>query len=63
MGGQVPPSSTSYILLPLETATGIPPGSILLNPHTGQSSPVLLGTHFIKALFFGLIIEICCKVS
>ncbi|ERE76595.1 cAMP-regulated phosphoprotein 21 [Cricetulus griseus] len=36
MGGQVPPSSTSYILLPLETATGIPPGSILLNPHTGQ---------------------------
>ncbi|XP_073930239.1 cAMP-regulated phosphoprotein 21 isoform X3 [Castor canadensis] len=36
MGGQVPPSSTSYILLPLEAATGIPPGSILLNPHTGQ---------------------------
>eukprot|EP00072_Mus_musculus_P067388 XP_017169151.1 PREDICTED: cAMP-regulated phosphoprotein 21 isoform X22 [Mus musculus] len=36
MGGQVPPSSTSYILLPLESATGIPPGSILLNPHTGQ---------------------------
>ncbi|XP_052578498.1 cAMP-regulated phosphoprotein 21 isoform X4 [Peromyscus californicus insignis] len=36
MGGQVTPSSTSYILLPLETATGIPPGSILLNPHTGQ---------------------------
>ncbi|XP_075820468.1 cAMP-regulated phosphoprotein 21 isoform X4 [Microtus pennsylvanicus] len=36
MGAQVPPSSTSYILLPLETATGIPPGSILLNPHTGQ---------------------------
>nr|XP_044992677.1 cAMP-regulated phosphoprotein 21 isoform X9 [Jaculus jaculus] len=34
MGGQVPPSSTSYILLPLEAATGIPPGSILLNPHT-----------------------------
>ncbi|KAM7063560.1 cAMP-regulated phosphoprotein 21 isoform 11-T19 [Molossus nigricans] len=36
MGGQVGPSSTSYILLPLEAATGIPPGSILLNPHTGQ---------------------------
>ncbi|XP_014645913.1 PREDICTED: cAMP-regulated phosphoprotein 21 isoform X7 [Ceratotherium simum simum] len=34
MGGQVAPSSTSYILLPLEAATGIPPGSILLNPHT-----------------------------
>ncbi|XP_062970997.1 cAMP-regulated phosphoprotein 21 isoform X4 [Cynocephalus volans] len=36
MGSQVTPSSTSYILLPLEAATGIPPGSILLNPHTGQ---------------------------
>ncbi|XP_058405324.1 cAMP-regulated phosphoprotein 21 isoform X11 [Diceros bicornis minor] len=36
MGGQVAPSSTSYILLPLEAAAGIPPGSILLNPHTGQ---------------------------
>ncbi|XP_070311481.1 cAMP-regulated phosphoprotein 21 isoform X14 [Odocoileus virginianus] len=36
MGGQVAPSSASYILLPLEAATGIPPGSILLNPHTGQ---------------------------
>ncbi|XP_045435330.1 cAMP-regulated phosphoprotein 21 isoform X11 [Pipistrellus kuhlii] len=36
MGGQVGPGSTSYILLPLEAATGIPPGSILLNPHTGQ---------------------------
>ncbi|KAM5280377.1 cAMP-regulated phosphoprotein 21 isoform 13-T13 [Ctenodactylus gundi] len=36
MGGQVPSNSTSYILLPLEAATGIPPGSILLNPHTGQ---------------------------
>ncbi|XP_067837354.1 cAMP-regulated phosphoprotein 21-like isoform X8 [Heptranchias perlo] len=35
MGGQVAPTNTSYILLPLE-ATGIPPGSILLNPHTGQ---------------------------
>ncbi|XP_048385495.1 cAMP-regulated phosphoprotein 21-like isoform X6 [Stegostoma tigrinum] len=35
MGGQVTPTNTSYILLPLE-ATGIPPGSILLNPHTGQ---------------------------
>ncbi|XP_041119815.1 R3H domain-containing protein 1-like isoform X10 [Polyodon spathula] len=28
-------ASTSYYLLPLE-ATGIPPGSILINPHTGQ---------------------------
>ncbi|XP_007517109.2 cAMP-regulated phosphoprotein 21 isoform X6 [Erinaceus europaeus] len=36
MGGQVAPSSTSYILLSLEAAAGIPPGSILLNPHTGQ---------------------------
>ncbi|XP_006869232.1 PREDICTED: cAMP-regulated phosphoprotein 21-like isoform X2 [Chrysochloris asiatica] len=36
MAAQVTPSSTSYILLPLEAATGIPPGSILLNPHTGQ---------------------------
>ncbi|XP_069862672.1 cAMP-regulated phosphoprotein 21 isoform X3 [Dipodomys merriami] len=36
IGGQVPHSSTSYILLPLEAATGIPPGSLLLNPHTGQ---------------------------
>ncbi|KAK2506487.1 hypothetical protein MC885_011728, partial [Smutsia gigantea] len=36
MGGQVAPTSTSYILLPLEAATGILPGSILLNPHTGQ---------------------------
>ncbi|XP_045713046.1 cAMP-regulated phosphoprotein 21 isoform X5 [Phyllostomus hastatus] len=36
MGSQVGSSSTSYILLPLEAATGIPPGSILLNPHTGQ---------------------------
>ncbi|CAN8184537.1 unnamed protein product [Coccothraustes coccothraustes] len=35
MSGQVAPSNTSYIILPLETA-GIPPGSILLNPHTGQ---------------------------
>ncbi|XP_019502784.1 PREDICTED: cAMP-regulated phosphoprotein 21 isoform X7 [Hipposideros armiger] len=36
MGGQVGAGNTSYILLPLEAATGIPPGSILLNPHTGQ---------------------------
>ncbi|XP_039699334.1 cAMP-regulated phosphoprotein 21 isoform X6 [Pteropus medius] len=36
MGGQVGANSTGYILLPLEAATGIPPGSILLNPHTGQ---------------------------
>ncbi|NWT90878.1 ARP21 protein, partial [Lanius ludovicianus] len=35
MSGQVTPSNTSYIILPLEAA-GIPPGSILLNPHTGQ---------------------------
>ncbi|KAK1166022.1 R3H domain-containing protein 1-like [Acipenser oxyrinchus oxyrinchus] len=28
-------ASTSYYMLPLE-ATGIPPGSILINPHTGQ---------------------------
>ncbi|XP_007500755.2 cAMP-regulated phosphoprotein 21 isoform X3 [Monodelphis domestica] len=33
--GQTAPGNPSYILLPLE-ATGIPPGSILLNPHTGQ---------------------------
>ncbi|XP_069469293.1 cAMP-regulated phosphoprotein 21 isoform X3 [Ambystoma mexicanum] len=35
MSGQVGPGNTSYILLPLDAA-GIPPGSILLNPHTGQ---------------------------
>ncbi|XP_029141309.1 cAMP-regulated phosphoprotein 21 [Protobothrops mucrosquamatus] len=35
IGGQGLPSNTSYIILPLEAA-GIPPGSILLNPHTGQ---------------------------
>ncbi|XP_041104207.1 cAMP-regulated phosphoprotein 21-like isoform X2 [Polyodon spathula] len=35
LSGQAPPNSPSYILVPLE-ATGIPPGSILLNPHTGQ---------------------------
>ncbi|KAL1021792.1 hypothetical protein UPYG_G00018020 [Umbra pygmaea] len=29
------PTNASYYLLPLE-ATGIPPGSILVNPHTGQ---------------------------
>uniref|UniRef100_A0A8C7HWT7 R3H domain containing 1 n=1 Tax=Oncorhynchus kisutch TaxID=8019 RepID=A0A8C7HWT7_ONCKI len=28
-------TNTSYYLLPLE-ATGIPPGSVLVNPHTGQ---------------------------
>ncbi|XP_051791856.1 cAMP-regulated phosphoprotein 21 isoform X2 [Erpetoichthys calabaricus] len=33
--GQVSSNSPSYILVPLE-ATGIPPGSILLNPHTGH---------------------------
>ncbi|KPP65240.1 hypothetical protein Z043_116355 [Scleropages formosus] len=32
---QGPPSSPSYILVSLDGA-GIPPGSILLNPHTGQ---------------------------
>ncbi|KAM9304826.1 R3H domain-containing protein 1 [Gastrophryne carolinensis] len=35
ISGQVAPSSTSFFLLPLE-ATGIPPGSILINPQTGQ---------------------------
>ncbi|XP_056392286.1 R3H domain-containing protein 1 isoform X5 [Hyla sarda] len=35
LSGQVAPSSTSFFLLPLE-ATGIPPGSILINPQTGQ---------------------------
>ncbi|XP_030642176.1 R3H domain-containing protein 1 [Chanos chanos] len=37
-GRSGPPASTantSYYLLPLE-ATGIPPGSVLVNPHTGQ---------------------------
>ena len=42
MSGQVAPSNTSYIILPLEAA-GIPPGSILLNPHTGQSGALLPG--------------------
>ncbi|XP_051998492.1 R3H domain-containing protein 1-like isoform X1 [Xyrauchen texanus] len=31
----VPAANASYYLLPLEAA-GIPPGSVLLNPHTGQ---------------------------
>ncbi|XP_066543682.1 R3H domain-containing protein 1 isoform X3 [Amia ocellicauda] len=36
MSGQVASTTNaSYYLLPLE-ATGIPPGSILINPHTGQ---------------------------
>uniref|UniRef100_A0A8C3LWM9 R3H domain containing 1 n=1 Tax=Chrysolophus pictus TaxID=9089 RepID=A0A8C3LWM9_CHRPC len=35
INGQVAPTSTSFFLLPLE-ATGIPPGSILINPQTGQ---------------------------
>ncbi|XP_074140703.1 cAMP-regulated phosphoprotein 21 isoform X9 [Sminthopsis crassicaudata] len=35
LSGQATPGNPSYILLPLEAA-GIPPGSILLNPHTGQ---------------------------
>jgi len=43
ISGQVTPSNTSYIILPLEAA-GIPPGSILLNPHTGQYDALLTGT-------------------
>uniref|UniRef100_A0A8D0DP75 R3H domain containing 1 n=1 Tax=Salvator merianae TaxID=96440 RepID=A0A8D0DP75_SALMN len=35
LSGQVAPSSSSFFLLPLEAA-GIPPGSILINPQTGQ---------------------------
>ncbi|NXK10253.1 R3HD1 protein, partial [Herpetotheres cachinnans] len=35
VSGQVAPTSTSFFLLPLEAA-GIPPGSILINPQTGQ---------------------------
>ncbi|KFP92674.1 R3H domain-containing protein 1 [Apaloderma vittatum] len=35
MSGQVAPTSTSFFLLPLEAA-GIPPGSVLINPQTGQ---------------------------
>uniref|UniRef100_A0A8C5KWJ5 R3H domain-containing 1 n=2 Tax=Jaculus jaculus TaxID=51337 RepID=A0A8C5KWJ5_JACJA len=35
LNGQVASSSTSFLLLPLEAA-GIPPGSILINPQTGQ---------------------------
>ncbi|XP_053130128.1 R3H domain-containing protein 1 isoform X3 [Hemicordylus capensis] len=35
ISGQVAPSSSSFFLLPLEAA-GIPPGSILINPQTGQ---------------------------
>ncbi|XP_015724356.1 R3H domain-containing protein 1 isoform X10 [Coturnix japonica] len=35
INGQVAPTSSSFFLLPLE-ATGIPPGSILINPQTGQ---------------------------
>ncbi|NXC44906.1 R3HD1 protein, partial [Penelope pileata] len=35
INGQVAPASTSFFLLPLEAA-GIPPGSILINPQTGQ---------------------------
>ncbi|XP_043930887.1 R3H domain-containing protein 1 isoform X3 [Protopterus annectens] len=33
--GQVAPANASFFLLPLE-ATGIPPGSILVNPQTGR---------------------------
>uniref|UniRef100_A0A8C5BP46 R3H domain containing 1 n=1 Tax=Gadus morhua TaxID=8049 RepID=A0A8C5BP46_GADMO len=47
-GAAAPPSlptsttnTTSYYLLPLEAA-GIPPGSILVNPHTGGLAPPLL---------------------
>ncbi|XP_074071156.1 R3H domain-containing protein 1 isoform X1 [Macrotis lagotis] len=35
LSGQVASPSTSFFLLPLEAA-GIPPGSILINPQTGQ---------------------------
>ncbi|NXI95505.1 R3HD1 protein, partial [Psophia crepitans] len=35
INGQVAPTSASFFLLPLEAA-GIPPGSILINPQTGQ---------------------------
>ncbi|NXX10408.1 R3HD1 protein, partial [Podargus strigoides] len=35
ISGQVAPTSTSLFLLPLEAA-GIPPGSVLINPQTGQ---------------------------
>ncbi|KAM6398286.1 R3H domain-containing protein 1 isoform 7-T7 [Pluvialis apricaria] len=35
ISGQVAPTSTSFFLLPLEAA-GIPPGSVLINPQTGQ---------------------------
>ncbi|NWH65385.1 R3HD1 protein, partial [Geococcyx californianus] len=35
ISGQVAPTSTSFFLLPLEAA-GIPPGSVLVNPQTGQ---------------------------
>ncbi|KAM4698839.1 R3H domain-containing protein 1 isoform 2-T2 [Rhinophrynus dorsalis] len=35
LNGQGPSASASFFLLPLE-ATGIPPGSILINPQTGQ---------------------------
>ncbi|KFP29798.1 R3H domain-containing protein 1 [Colius striatus] len=35
ISGQVAPTSSSFFLLPLEAA-GIPPGSVLINPQTGQ---------------------------
>ncbi|KFZ50976.1 R3H domain-containing protein 1 [Antrostomus carolinensis] len=35
ISGQVAPASSSFFLLPLEAA-GIPPGSVLINPQTGQ---------------------------
>ncbi|XP_069717657.1 R3H domain-containing protein 1 isoform X4 [Phaenicophaeus curvirostris] len=35
ISGQVAPPSASFFLLPLEAA-GIPPGSVLINPQTGQ---------------------------
>ncbi|NWR27524.1 R3HD1 protein, partial [Tachuris rubrigastra] len=35
MSGQVAPAGSSFFLLPLDAA-GIPPGSVLLNPQTGQ---------------------------
>ncbi|NXA13554.1 R3HD1 protein, partial [Sapayoa aenigma] len=35
LSGQVAPAGTGFFLLPLEAA-GIPPGSVLVNPQTGQ---------------------------
>lgn len=67
MGGQVGPGSTSYILLPLEAATGIPPGSILLNPHTGQciissALPGTLDQKFVPVLSLRILLASCLKI-